>query len=172
MAERAHSSWAAALSELDVEVEPLEDSAASEGFRKGVSHPELHGYTEDRAAATVPRTWWRRALPLRQSPGHREGGGGIEGQLSVVEFLAPKGFGPPLHRHNYEDDLFVVRRERNTASTSSVHRHLHSTDGPVGCSSLDRRRIRRRRRLRRGGAGKRSILRDVASTHRLGGIGG
>jgi quercetin dioxygenase-like cupin family protein len=34
--------------------------------------------------------------------------GGIEGQLSVVEFLAPKGFGPPLHRHNHEDELFVV----------------------------------------------------------------
>ena len=34
--------------------------------------------------------------------------GGIEGQLSVVEFLAPKGFGPPLHRPNYEDELFVV----------------------------------------------------------------
>ncbi len=33
---------------------------------------------------------------------------GSEGQLSVVEFLAPKGFGPPLHRHNDEDELFVV----------------------------------------------------------------
>lgn len=31
-----------------------------------------------------------------------------EGQLSVVEFLAPRGFGPPLHRHNHEDELFVV----------------------------------------------------------------
>lgn len=33
---------------------------------------------------------------------------GSEGQLSVVEFLAPRGFGPPLHRHNDEDELFVV----------------------------------------------------------------
>jgi quercetin dioxygenase-like cupin family protein len=34
--------------------------------------------------------------------------GGLEGRLSVVEFLAPLGFGPPLHRHNDEDELFVV----------------------------------------------------------------
>ena len=34
--------------------------------------------------------------------------GGDEGQLSVVEFLAPRGFGPPLHRHNDEDELFVI----------------------------------------------------------------
>ncbi len=34
--------------------------------------------------------------------------GGSEGQLSVVEFLAPRGFGPPLHRHNHEDELFLV----------------------------------------------------------------
>jgi len=33
---------------------------------------------------------------------------GEEGQLSVVSFLAPRGFGPPLHRHNHEDELFVV----------------------------------------------------------------
>lgn len=33
---------------------------------------------------------------------------GGEGQLSVVEFLAPRGFGPPLHRHNDEDELFLV----------------------------------------------------------------
>lgn len=28
--------------------------------------------------------------------------------MSVVEFLAPEGFGPPLHRHRFEDELFVV----------------------------------------------------------------
>ncbi len=28
--------------------------------------------------------------------------------MSVVEFLAPRGFGPPEHRHNDEDELFVV----------------------------------------------------------------
>ncbi len=28
--------------------------------------------------------------------------------LSVVEFLGPKGFGPPEHRHDFEDELFVV----------------------------------------------------------------
>lgn len=33
---------------------------------------------------------------------------GEDGDLSVVEFLAPRGFGPPMHRHNHEDELFVV----------------------------------------------------------------
>lgn len=28
--------------------------------------------------------------------------------LSVVEFVGPKGFGPPLHRHRDEDELFVI----------------------------------------------------------------
>jgi quercetin dioxygenase-like cupin family protein len=30
------------------------------------------------------------------------------GSLSVVEFQAPRGFGPPLHRHLDEDELFVI----------------------------------------------------------------
>jgi quercetin dioxygenase-like cupin family protein len=33
---------------------------------------------------------------------------GDTGALSVVEFEAPRGFGPPLHRHHDEDELFVV----------------------------------------------------------------
>lgn len=33
---------------------------------------------------------------------------GDHGALSVVEFTAPRGFGPPLHRHEHEDELFVV----------------------------------------------------------------
>ena len=33
---------------------------------------------------------------------------GSDGSMSVVEFLAPQGFGPPLHRHNVEDELFIV----------------------------------------------------------------
>ncbi len=28
--------------------------------------------------------------------------------MSVVEFHAPRGFGPPEHRHNHEDELFFV----------------------------------------------------------------
>lgn len=31
-----------------------------------------------------------------------------ERTMSVVEFLAPHGFGPPEHRHNDEDELFIV----------------------------------------------------------------
>lgn len=30
------------------------------------------------------------------------------GSLSVVEFVGPRGFGPPLHRHDHEDELFVI----------------------------------------------------------------
>ena len=28
--------------------------------------------------------------------------------MSVVEFLGPRGFGPPLHTHTEEDELFIV----------------------------------------------------------------
>jgi quercetin dioxygenase-like cupin family protein len=34
--------------------------------------------------------------------------GGEDGALSVVEFTASRGLGPPLHRHDDEDELFVV----------------------------------------------------------------
>ncbi len=33
---------------------------------------------------------------------------GEGGSMSVVEFLAPRGFGPPLHSHRREDELFVI----------------------------------------------------------------
>jgi quercetin dioxygenase-like cupin family protein len=33
---------------------------------------------------------------------------GSTGSLSVVEFVGPRGFGPPLHRHDREDELFVI----------------------------------------------------------------
>lgn len=33
---------------------------------------------------------------------------GADGTLSVVEFAAERDFGPPLHRHDHEDELFVV----------------------------------------------------------------
>jgi quercetin dioxygenase-like cupin family protein len=31
-----------------------------------------------------------------------------DGSMSVVEFHAPRGFGPPLHRHESEDELFII----------------------------------------------------------------
>lgn len=31
-----------------------------------------------------------------------------DGALSAVEFVAPRGFGPPLHRHLDEDEIVVV----------------------------------------------------------------
>lgn len=30
------------------------------------------------------------------------------GAMTVIEVLAPRGFGPPLHRHDVEDELFHV----------------------------------------------------------------
>ncbi len=33
---------------------------------------------------------------------------GSTGSMSVVEFLSPRGFGPPLHCHRDEDELVVV----------------------------------------------------------------
>jgi quercetin dioxygenase-like cupin family protein len=38
--------------------------------------------------------------------------GQTAGSLSVVEFVGPKGFGPPLHRHEHEDELFVILEGR------------------------------------------------------------
>ncbi len=33
---------------------------------------------------------------------------GDEGSMTVVEFEAPRGFGPPLHVHDHEDEVMVV----------------------------------------------------------------
>ena len=34
--------------------------------------------------------------------------GDSESGLALVEFVAPRGFGPPLHVHNEEDELMYV----------------------------------------------------------------
>lgn len=34
--------------------------------------------------------------------------GSVDAAMSVVEFTAPQDLGPPLHRHETEDELFVV----------------------------------------------------------------
>ena len=31
-----------------------------------------------------------------------------DGALTAMEFVGPRGFGPPLHRHDVEDELFYV----------------------------------------------------------------
>jgi quercetin dioxygenase-like cupin family protein len=64
---------------------------------------------------------------------------GEHGSMSVVEFEAPRGFGPPLHRHDTEDELFILldgelelRRgdERFTATAGDIallpHGHPHT----------------------------------------------
>lgn len=33
---------------------------------------------------------------------------GSGGSMSIVEFLAPRGFGPPQHVHREEDELFLI----------------------------------------------------------------
>lgn len=33
---------------------------------------------------------------------------GDGGSMSVVEFVGPRGFGPPEHRHDDDDELFIV----------------------------------------------------------------
>lgn len=38
--------------------------------------------------------------------------GEVSRSLSVVDFVGPKGFGPPLHRHDHEDELFIVLEGR------------------------------------------------------------
>lgn len=35
-------------------------------------------------------------------------GGTAGGAMSAVEFVAPKGFGPPLHQHDDEDEMMVI----------------------------------------------------------------
>lgn len=56
---------------------------------------------------------------------------GESGSLSAVEFVAPKGFGPPLHVHEDEDEMMIVLdgeivfrsggREQTGVSGSTVH---------------------------------------------------
>jgi quercetin dioxygenase-like cupin family protein len=38
--------------------------------------------------------------------------GEATGSLSVVQFVGERGFGPPLHRHDHEDELFVILEGR------------------------------------------------------------
>lgn len=38
----------------------------------------------------------------------KAGGTATQGRLTVVEFVNPAGFAPPLHRHRDEDELFYV----------------------------------------------------------------
>ena len=42
---------------------------------------------------------------------------GRDSALSAVEFLCPRGFGPPLHRHEDEDEVFVVLEGRIAVHT-------------------------------------------------------
>lgn len=43
-------------------------------------------------------------------------GADTKGRATVVEFLNPAGFAPPLHRHLHEDEMFLVLDGRATFS--------------------------------------------------------
>ena len=77
--------------------------------------------------------------------------------LTAVEFLAPKNFGPPLHRHDAEDELFYIldgelwlscgdvegrarRRCGGLVATLSAPHVSRSAPRRHGCSSSRRRR--------------------------------
>jgi mannose-6-phosphate isomerase-like protein (cupin superfamily) len=47
--------------------------------------------------------WFLGSLATVKVAGSQTGG-----RLSVVEFLNPPGFAPPLHRHTEEDEVFVL----------------------------------------------------------------
>jgi hypothetical protein len=47
------------------------------------------------------------------------------GRATVVEFLNPPGFAPPLHRHRVEDEMFLLRfSHQDSPSTDGQERHL------------------------------------------------
>ena len=57
---------------------------------------------------------------------------GRDRTMSVVEFLAPRGFGPPEHRHNDEDELFVTFQV-----LSPTARFLNVTASQTGSPRFD-----------------------------------
>lgn len=59
---------------------------------------------------------------------------GDHGAMSVVEFVAPRGLGPPLHRHHDEDEVFVVLE--GELAFMSGDRRLQA--GPGGIAHLPR----------------------------------
>ncbi|WP_370327903.1 cupin domain-containing protein [Euzebya sp.] len=51
------------------------------------------------------------------------------GAMSAIEFTAPRGFGPPLHRHRDEDELFVMLDGRIDCTAGA--RRLTAEEGAV-----------------------------------------
>src|SRR5215831_1446824 len=50
-----------------------------------------------------PALWFLGSLVTTKATGAETGG-----RLTVVEFVNPPGFAPPLHRHLEEDEMFYV----------------------------------------------------------------
>lgn len=48
------------------------------------------------------------------------GGAQTDGAMTVLEFTAPRGFGPPLHSHDLEDELFHVLEGEVRFTTGDV----------------------------------------------------
>lgn len=63
-------------------------------------------------------------------------GGEVGGRLSIVEFTAPPGDMPPLHRHDREDELFYVLDGR-----VAVHQPGRRQEGERGTAMLAERHV-------------------------------
>jgi quercetin dioxygenase-like cupin family protein len=81
--------------------------------------------------ATVDALWFINDLARIHLTGERVGG-----RLSVVEFSAPAGDMPPLHRHQREDELFYVLEGQVT-----IHQPGRRTVAEAGNSVLAERGV-------------------------------
>ena len=57
--------------------------------------------------------------------------GESESGLALVEFLAPRGFGPPLHAHSEEDELMFVLREVFAFGHDEIAEAIGKSSGAV-----------------------------------------
>lgn len=59
-----------------------------------------------------------------------------DSELSVVEFTGARSFGPPLHRHDEEDELFVILDGEVAFMTDPGDRDTDLRAGPGGIAFL------------------------------------
>ncbi len=55
------------------------------------------------AAGEGPAVWFLGNLVTWKATGEQ-----THGRLTIAEFVHPAGFGPPLHRHLHEDEIFCI----------------------------------------------------------------
>jgi len=86
---------------------------------------QLHTLTADEPVLLADREgthlhFLNNAATIKVAAGGRR-------SMSVVEFLAPRGFGPPLHNHLEEDELFIVLD--GTIALFSGDRRFEASEG-------------------------------------------